>query len=51
MTIDIITIHIDGVSFQLKEQHDFEWLKSMGNVFCVFDKQDSGEYQLWCTMN
>ena len=33
---------LDGVSFQLKEKHDFEWLRSIGNVFCVFDEQDSG---------
>lgn len=33
---------IDGVSFQLKEHHDFKWLKDFGEVFCVFDQQDSG---------
>lgn len=42
MTIEPITTHLDGVSFQLKEQHDFEWLRNMGSVFCVFDQQDSG---------
>lgn len=42
MTIEPITTHIDGVFFQLKEQHDFEWLRNMGSVFCVFDQQDSG---------
>lgn len=33
---------IDGVTFQLQEQHDFEWLRSLGKVFSVFDQQDSG---------
>lgn len=33
---------IDGVSFQLKEHHDFKWLNDFGEVFCVFDQQDSG---------
>lgn len=32
----------DDVTFQLQEQHDFEWLRSLGKVFCVFDQQDSG---------
>ncbi|WP_075619154.1 protein kinase domain-containing protein [Paenisporosarcina indica] len=35
-------IRLDHVSFQLKEKHDFEWLKCLGEVFCVFDEQDSG---------
>ena len=35
-------ISLDSVSFQLKEKHDFDWLKSLGEVFCVFDEQDSG---------
>ncbi|WP_419883954.1 serine/threonine protein kinase [Peribacillus sp. B-H-3] len=35
-------INLDSVSFQLKEKHDFEWLRSLGKVFCVFDEQDSG---------
>ncbi|GBF78129.1 serine/threonine protein kinase [Paenibacillus sp. 598K] len=29
-------------SFQLQEPHDFEWLRPLGNVFAVFDQQDSG---------
>ncbi|PZD97135.1 serine/threonine protein kinase [Paenibacillus sambharensis] len=33
---------LDHVSFELQEQHDFEWLQSLGTVFCVFDQQDSG---------
>ncbi|WP_089742404.1 protein kinase domain-containing protein [Gracilibacillus ureilyticus] len=30
------------VEFYLQSSHDFEWLKQMGEVFCVFDQQDSG---------
>ncbi|MGE8205423.1 serine/threonine protein kinase [Heyndrickxia sp. NPDC080065] len=37
-----VTISLDDVTFQLQEQLDFEWLKSLGHVFCVFDEQDSG---------
>ncbi|WP_427051079.1 serine/threonine protein kinase [Paenibacillus sp. TC-CSREp1] len=33
---------IDGVSFGLKEKHDFSWLTPLGTVFRVFDQQDSG---------
>lgn len=33
---------IDGISFELKEGVDFSFLKSFGNVFCVFDQNDSG---------
>ena len=42
MNRDLVTINIDQVSFKLKEKHDFEWLKQLGSVFCVFDQQDSG---------
>jgi serine/threonine-protein kinase len=35
-------ISVDKVSFQLKEKHNFEWLKAFGEVFSVFDEQDSG---------
>ncbi|MEK3796837.1 serine/threonine protein kinase [Peribacillus sp. FSL H8-0477] len=35
-------IHLGKVSFQLKEKHNFEWLLNMGEVFAVFDEQDSG---------
>lgn len=37
-----IKFNIDNVSFELQEQHDFTWIKSIGTVFCVFDQQDSG---------
>ncbi len=35
-------IYLGNVSFLLKEKHDFEWLQELGDVFCVFDEQDSG---------
>lgn len=35
-------IRLGNVSFKLKEKHDFEWLRSLGEVFCVFDQQNSG---------
>ncbi|MEN1936267.1 serine/threonine protein kinase [Paenibacillus sp. 102] len=37
-----ITIHLDDVTFQLKEYQNFDWLVSLGRVFTVFDQQDSG---------
>ena len=33
---------LDNVQFELKEDFDFSWLSKYGDVFCVFDKQDSG---------
>ncbi|WP_100010534.1 protein kinase domain-containing protein [Lentibacillus sediminis] len=33
---------LDKVDFQLQERHNFNWLKQLGSVFCVFDQQDSG---------
>ena len=39
---NLVSISIDKVSFQLQEDHDFLWLKDLGDVFCVFDQQDSG---------
>jgi len=35
-------IHLGKVSFQLKEKQNFDWLLNMGEVFTVFDEQDSG---------
>ena len=37
-----VIFKIDNVSFTLQEPHDFSWLQFMGNVFYVFDQQDSG---------
>ena len=39
---ELQVISIDNVSFHLKEKHKFEWLKVLGEVFIVFDEQDSG---------
>lgn len=38
----VVDFTLDGVSFRLQEQHDFGWLRSLGRVFKVFDRQDSG---------
>ncbi|WP_058306888.1 protein kinase domain-containing protein [Gracilibacillus massiliensis] len=35
-------ISLDNVTFQLQEKHNFKWLTNMGEVFRVFDQQDSG---------
>jgi serine/threonine-protein kinase len=40
--IKTVEISIGNISFKLREDHDFTWLKRLGNVFCVFDQQDSG---------
>jgi serine/threonine protein kinase, bacterial len=37
-----IKIEIDNVTFHLKENMNFDWLNALGEVFCVFDQQDSG---------
>ncbi|WP_117170152.1 serine/threonine protein kinase [Paraliobacillus sediminis] len=37
-----ITLTLNKVEFQLQEKHNFDWLKQLGSVFCVFDQQDSG---------
>lgn len=37
-----IKMTIDNMSFQLLEEHDFSWLAELGQVFVVFDQQDSG---------
>ncbi|MFF2753128.1 serine/threonine protein kinase [Psychrobacillus sp. NPDC058041] len=39
---ELQVIYFDRVSFQLKEKQNFEWLKDYGEVFSVFDEQDSG---------
>ncbi len=33
---------IDKVTFQMMEEHDFSFLSKYGEVFCAFDKNDSG---------
>lgn len=37
-----VTIHLGNVSFELKEALFFDWIHKYGQVFCVFDEQDSG---------
>ncbi len=39
---ELIAMEIDGVRFQLRARHDFAWLNDIGQVFRVFDRQDSG---------
>ncbi|MDQ1914447.1 serine/threonine protein kinase [Paenibacillus sp. GD4] len=36
------TITLDEVVFQLQEHHDFKWIRELGRVIRVFDRQDSG---------
>lgn len=33
---------LNDVNFELKEPHDFNWIREWGEVFAIFDKQDSG---------
>ena len=42
VTYTPVKLEIDGVSFELNEKHNFDWIHSLGKVFCVFDQQDSG---------
>lgn len=39
---ELYVLNIDKVKFQLKDKHNFEWLKEFGEVFTVFAEQDSG---------
>lgn len=38
----MVHVQLGNVGFLLKENHDFSWLSSLGNVFCVFSQNDSG---------
>jgi len=38
----MVPISLDTVVVRLREYHDFGFLKQLGEVFCVFDEQDSG---------
>lgn len=40
--MDKIIKIIDNVTFELKRDYDFSWLSKYGQVFCVYDQQDSG---------
>lgn len=37
-----VKVQLDKVSFELRAEVDFTWLREMGRVFRVFDQQDSG---------
>ncbi|OAB38660.1 serine/threonine protein kinase [Paenibacillus macquariensis subsp. defensor] len=37
-----VTVELDNISFQLQQEHRFDWLEELGTVFTVFDQQDSG---------
>ncbi|WBW96958.1 serine/threonine protein kinase [Oceanirhabdus sp. W0125-5] len=42
MSEQTVDFCIDKVQFQLREEHEFSWLKELGEVFSVFYQQDSG---------
>lgn len=42
MSTPVVTMPWDGVPVRLLEPHDFAFLREIGEVFCVFDEQDSG---------
>ncbi|MFC5703332.1 serine/threonine protein kinase [Cohnella faecalis] len=48
---DPISIRLGDVTFQLQEHHDFRWLNHLGNAFCVFDQQDSGNISFGMEIN
>ncbi|WP_141433888.1 serine/threonine protein kinase [Bacillus sp. 03113] len=37
-----VTFQMGHVTFQLREYHNFDWLSRLGEVFCIFNQQDSG---------
>lgn len=37
-----VDLEMNGIPFRLKNSHNFSWLNSIGDVFMVFDQQDSG---------
>lgn len=38
----MITVKLDSITFRLKEQHDFSWLKKYGKAFWCVDETGSG---------
>lgn len=42
MSAEFITQRLDKITIRLREPHDFTFLTQLGEVFCVFDEQDSG---------
>ncbi|WP_256972666.1 serine/threonine protein kinase [Saccharibacillus sp. O23] len=47
---DLIEQRIDGVPFVLRRPHDFNWLAPFGQVFRVWDRQDSGNLAFGLTI-
>lgn len=39
---DYVNLKVGSVSFNLKKFENFDWLNKIGQAFCVFDQQDSG---------
>ena len=44
-------LKIDNITFELKQNFNFQWLNKYGTVFCVFDQQDSGNICFGVTKN
>ncbi|MBP1999941.1 serine/threonine-protein kinase [Paenibacillus shirakamiensis] len=42
MTKGQVELSIDNVKFHLLQYDDFQWIHKYGQVFCVFDQQESG---------
>lgn len=42
MNSNLVDIKCGKITFQLKKNEDFEWLNKLGEAFCIFDQQDSG---------
>ena len=42
MNTEYITLQYDRIPIRLCHVHDFSFLRDIGEVFCVFDEQDSG---------
>jgi serine/threonine-protein kinase len=38
----LVTQELDGISFEMKEAHNFSFLREYGRVFTVFSRNDSG---------
>jgi len=47
----MVTVVLDDILFNLKEYQNFDWLKALGKVFCVFDQQDSGNLSFGINAN
>lgn len=47
----MITTKVGRTTFQLMEEHRFQWLEELGDVFTVFDQQDSGNLSFGVIIN